>query len=217
MAGDSEQFWDEVWEAGAQESPHDGADALLLTALEGIVPGRALDMGCGDGSNAVWLAKRGWSVTGVDFSRKAVQAGRRNAATAGAEVEFIVADAAGYQPQVRYDLITSFYIHLPPDNRAAMLSNMRATLKPGGMLLFVSHDRSTPPSGWSKADLGTLTSVEEVVSELQGMEIERAEVVELGELPAHDRHDHGDHAHGHVSNSTVVVARAKGRGLQSEE
>ena len=73
MAGDSEQFWDEVWEACAQESPHDGADALLLTALEGIVPGRALDMGCGDGSNAVWLAKRGWRVTGVDFSRKAVQ------------------------------------------------------------------------------------------------------------------------------------------------
>ena len=173
MAGDSEQFWDEVWEACAQESPHDGADALLLTALEGIVPGRALDMGCGDGSNAVWLAKRGWRVTGVDFSRKAVQAGRRNAAAAGAEVEFIVADAAAYQPQGHYDLITSFYIQLPPANGVAMLCNMRAALKPGGMLLFVSHDRSTPPPGWSKTDLATLTSVEEVVSELQGMEIER--------------------------------------------
>ena len=210
MAGDSEQFWDEVWEACAQESPHDGADALLLTALEGIVPGRALDMGCGDGSNAVWLAKRGWRVTGVDFSRKAVQAGRRNAAAAGAEVEFIVADAAAYQPQGHYDLITSFYIQLPPANGVAMLCNMRAALKPGGMLLFVSHDRSTPPPGWSKTDLATLTSVEEVVSELQGMEIERADVVKLGEPPAHDTQEHRDHAHG--LNSTVVVARAKGRG-----
>ena len=210
MAGDSEQFWDEVWEACAQESPHDGADALLLTALEGIVPGRALDMGCGDGSNAVWLAKRGWRVTGVDFSRKAVQAGRRNAAAAGAEVEFIVADAAAYQPQGHYDLITSFYIQLPPANGVAMLCNMRAALKPGGMLLFVSHDRSTPPPGWSKIDLATLTSVEEVVSELQGMEIERADVVKLGEPPAHDTQEHRDHAHG--LNSTVVVARAKGRG-----
>ena len=210
MAGDSEQFWDEVWEACAQESPHDGADALLLTALEGIVPGRALDMGCGDGSNAVWLAKRGWRVTGVDFSRKAVQAGRRNAAAAGAEVEFIVADAAAYQPQGHYDLITSFYIQLPPANGVAMLCNMRASLKPGGMLLFVSHDRSTPPPGWSKTDLATLTSVEEVVSELQGMEIERADVVKLGEPPAHDTQEHRDHAHG--LNSTVVVARAKGRG-----
>ena len=210
MTGDSEQFWDEVWEAGAQESPHDGADALLLTALEGIVPGRALDMGCGDGSNAVWLAKRGWRVTGVDFSRKAVQAGRRNAAAAGAEVEFIVADAAAYQPQGHYDLITSFYIQLPPANGVAMLCNMRAALKPGGMLLFVSHDRSTPPPGWSKTDLATLTSVEEVVSELQGMEIERADVVKLGEPPAHDTQEHRDHAHG--LNSTVVVARAKGRG-----
>ena len=210
MAGDSEQFWDEVWEACAQESPHDGADALLLTALEGIVPGRALDMGCGDGSNAVWLAKRGWRVTGVDFSRKAVQAGRRNAAAAGAEVEFIVVDAAAYQPQGHYDLITSFYIQLPPANGVAMLCNMRAALKPGGMLLFVSHDRSTPPPGWSKTDLATLTSVEEVVSELQGMEIERADVVKLGEPPAHDTQEHRDHAHG--LNSTVVVARAKGRG-----
>ena len=210
MAGDSEQFWDEVWEAGAQESPHDGADALLLTALEGIVPGRALDMGCGDGSNAVWLAKRGWRVTGVDFSRKAMQAGRRNAAAAGAEVEFIVADAAAYQPQGHYDLITSFYIQLPPANGVAMLCNMRAALKPGGMLLLVSHDRSTPPPGWSKTDLATLTSVEEVVSELQGMEIERADVVKLGEPPAHDIQEHRDHAHG--LNSTVVVARAKGRG-----
>ena len=136
--------------------------------------------------------------------------GRRNAAAAGAEVEFIVADAAAYQPQGHYDLITSFYIHLPPDNRAAMLSNMCAILKPGGMLLFVSHDRSTPPPGWSKTDLATLTSVEEVVSELQGMEIERADVVKLGEPPAHDTQEHRDHAHG--LNSTVVVARAKGRG-----
>ena len=208
MAGDSEQFWDEVWEACAQESPHDGADALLLTALEGIVPGRALDMGCGDGSNAVWLAKRGWRVTGVDFSRKAVQFARQRASEAAVDVEFIVADAATHQPQVRYDLITSFYIHLPPDNRAAMLSNMCAILKPGGMLLFVSHDRSTPPPGWSKTDLATLTSVEEVVSELQGMEIERADVVKLGEPPAYDTQEHRDHA----LNSTVVVARAKGRG-----
>ena len=210
MAGDSEQFWDEVWETRPQESPHDGADDLLKMTLESVEPGRALDMGCGDGSNAVWLAKRGWRVTGVDFSRKAVQAGRRNAAAAGAEVEFIVADAAAYQPQGHYDLITSFYIQLPPANGVAMLCNMRAALKPGGMLLFVSHDRSTPPPGWSKTDLATLTSVEEVVSELQGMEIERADVVKLGEPPAHDTQEHRDHAHG--LNSTVVVARAKGRG-----
>ena len=210
MEGDSRQFWDEVWETRAQEAPHEGSDDLLKMTLEDVEPGRALDMGCGDGSDAVWLARRGWRVTGVDFSGKAVESARQRASEAAVDVEFIVADAATHQPRVRYDLITSFYIHLPPDNRAAMLSNMRATLKPGGKLLFVSHDRSTPPPGWSNADLETLTSVEEVVSELRGLEIERAEVVEHGEQFAHDPQGHGEH--GQVSNSTVVVARTKGRG-----
>ena len=205
MTGDSDRYWDEVWEAGAQGSPHDGADALLVAELAGVEPGRALDMGCGDGSNAVWLAERGWRVTAVDFSRKAVQAGRRNAAAAGAAVEFIVADAATYRPQGAYDLVASFYIQLPPVQRAAMLSRMRAALRAGGTLLFASHDRSTPPPGWSKDDLATLTSVDEVVAELGGMEIERALVVEHGEPSEHD-------AHGHGLNSTVVIARARGGG-----
>ena len=162
MVDSSERSWDEIWDAGAQESPHHGADTLLLAVLEGVEPGRALDLGCGDGSNAIWLAKQGWSVTAVDFSRKALRLGRRSAEAAGADVEFIVADAATYEPQGSFDLITSFYIQLSPDERVAMLSNMRVALNAGGTLLFVSHDRSTPPSGWSKADIATLTSVEEI-------------------------------------------------------
>ncbi len=208
MTGDSDRFWDEIWETDTQGSPHDGADALLVAELADVEPGRALDIGCGDGSNAIWLAERGWRVTAIDFSRKAVQVGRRNAAAVGAEVEFIVADAATYLPQGSYDLVTSFYIQLPPVQRAAMLSNMRVALKPNGLLLFVSHDRSTIPPGWSTADLATLTSVEEVVSELQGMEIESALIAEHGEPNEQDAHGHGSHGHG--LNSTVVVARAMG-------
>ena len=206
MVDSSERSWDEIWDAGAQESPHHGADTLLLAVLEGVELGRALDLGCGDGSNAIWLAKQGWSVTAVDFSRKALRLGRRSAEAAGADVEFIVADAATYEPQGSFDLITSFYIQLSPDERVAMLSNMRVALNAGGTLLFVSHDRSTPPSGWSKADIATLTSVEEILTELQGMEIERAEVVTEGDMSGNDAHEHNSHAHG--ANTTLVIARA---------
>ena len=161
---------------------------------------------CGDGSNAIWLAKQGWSVTAVDFSHKALRLGRRSAEAAGADVEFIVADAATYEPQGSFDLITSFYIQLSPDERVAMLSKMRVALNAAGTLLFVSHDRSTPPSGWSKADIATLTSVEEILTELQGMEIERAEVVTEGDMSGNDTHEHNSHAHG--ANTTLVIARA---------
>ena len=117
-----------------------------------------------------------------------------------------MADAATYEPQSNYDLIASFYIQLSPDDRVAMLSNMRVALNACGMLLFVSHDRSTPASGWSTADIATLISVEVIVSELQGMEIERAEVVREGDMSGNDAHEHNSHAHG--ANSTLVIARA---------
>ena len=107
----------------------------------------------------------------------------------------------------QHNLITSFYIQLPPEARAAMLSNLCDALEPGGTLLFVSHDCSTPPQGWSKTDTLTLTSVDTVVSELHGVEIELALVVEPGEMADNSENGHNDH--NQSLNNTVIVGRAK--------
>ena len=92
-------------------------------------------------------------------------------------VEFIEADASTYQPQGLYDLIMSFYIQLYPHQRANMLASSLKALAPGGTFLFVSHDKSGPPSGWSEEDLLSLTTTEEIVAELSYLQIEQAFVL----------------------------------------
>ena len=72
-----------------------------------------MELGCGAGRNAVWLAERGRQVTAVDFSPAAVESRKQLADQAGVTVELEAADAASYQPKSQFDLITSFYIQLP--------------------------------------------------------------------------------------------------------
>lgn len=208
-------FWNEIWEGSDPECA--APDAILASETAGMPPGSALDLGCGDGGNAVWLAKQGWRVTALDFSRSAVRAAGRRAERERVDVEFITADAAAHKPQTRYDLIISFYIQLQPAQRATMLSNAAHALKPGGTLLIVAHDRSTPPSGWSKRDLLTLVNPDEIAAELDGLlRIERALVIEneAAHSPAHDcAHaaptDESAHAaHSHTASMSSTLVRA---------
>jgi len=113
----------------------------------------------------------------VDYSEVAIEKGKRLAAERGVNVNFLVADASEYQPQGQYDLIASFYIQLFPQQRASMLANSSNALAPRASILFVSHDKSGPPSGWSVEDLESLTTPDEIVAELPGLNIEQAIVV----------------------------------------
>lgn len=209
--------WNDIWGAGADAISE--PDEMLATQVRGLSPGRALEMGCGVGGNAVWLTEHGWQVTAVDFAEAAIVKGRQLAEERGVTVDFVVADAAAYQPRGQYDLITVFYIQLPVEERARMLSTAANALAPGGTLLFVSHDRSSPPSGWDEEDLLTLTTPNEIVSELPGLKIEQAIVFDHGETGANPSHAHGSHAdhdahehstndahHSQSSKSTVVRA-----------
>ena len=99
------------------------------------------------------------------------------AAERGVSIDFVVADAATYQPVGNFDLVTSFYIQLFPAQRAKMLAMMSEALAPGGTLLFVSHDKAGPPSGWSEEDLLSLTSPEEIVRELPDLQIEQSTIL----------------------------------------
>jgi SAM-dependent methyltransferase len=155
---------------------------MLVAQTATLTPGRALEIGCGAGANAVWLAERGWKVTAIDFAKAAIEQGRRLAGDRGVDVDFLVADAASYEPDREYDLVTSFYIQLPSAERAAMLATAASALAPSGTLLFVSHDRSSPPPDWTEEDLDTLTTPDEIASELSELEIKEAYVLE---------HEHG--------------------------
>ena len=184
MRSDTVEFWNDIWSTiGHVFADH---DELLVKHTGDLKPGRALDLGCGSGANAIWLAQHGWQVTAVDFSDVAIEKGKAQAAEKQVEVEFVVSDVTTNWPNDLYDLIISCYIHLWPVQRAQMLSRVVQTLSPGGKFLFVSHDQSSPPSGWRQDDLDSLTSPDEVAAELIGLRIELAEVVE--DTGAHSEH-----------------------------
>ena len=212
MSTDTPEFWDGIW--ADIEDCGSGSDQILAQQVERLTPGRALEIGCGTGGNAVWLAKKGWQVTAVDISAVTIEKGKRLAAEHGVNIEFVVAEAATYQPQLAYDLITCFYIQMFPPQRANMLANMSKTLAPGGTLLFVSHDKSGLPSGWSEEDLLSLTTPEEIVAELSELQIEQAFVLTADAEGTHASHMHRDGSgHGshetqdsHGSNSTILRA-----------
>ena len=120
MSTDSPEFWNETW--ADIEARGSGSDEILAEQVEGLTPGRALELACGLGGNAVWLAKAGWTVTATDYSAVAIEKARQLAVEQGVAVEFVVADATSYQPQSQFDLIVCFYIQLFPTQRANMLA-----------------------------------------------------------------------------------------------
>ncbi len=175
LADEEREFWNQAWAEHEDAEPK--ADALLADEIKGLTPGRALDLGCGVGGNAVWLVEQGWQVTAVDFSDMAIEKARHLAEKHGVEVKFLVDDASTFQSEGEFDLIATFYIQLPPEQRTAMLTRAKSLLAPSGTLLFIGHDKSKPPTGWSDQDKLTLTTPFQIVKELAGLSIERASVM----------------------------------------
>ncbi len=158
-----------------------GADPnrFLVAEAESLPPRRALDVACGAGRNAVWLATRGWTVTGVDFSDVALANARRLAAERGVEVEWVQADVRQWSPDAdEFDLVVVLYLQLPADERRRALRNATAALAPGGTLLVVGHHAENLRDGWGgPRDPRVLFTPEEIAAELRGLEIEKAERV----------------------------------------
>lgn len=110
-------------------------NGLLLREVEGLAPGTALDVGAGEGADAVWLATRGWQVTAVDISSVAIDRARKAADAAGASVDWRVGDIAEVAGQ--FDLVTAFYPVVPKEGE--MFARICDRVAPGGTLLFVHH------------------------------------------------------------------------------
>ena len=151
----------------------------FASEVEGLEPGRALDLACGEGRNAVWLAERGWRTTGVDFSDVALAKAERLAASRGVEVEWIVADVLEHVPERQaFDLVAVLYLQLPHEELAQALRMAIDALAPGGTLLVLGHDTTNLTDGHGgPRDVSVLFTPEDVVAELGGLTVERAEKV----------------------------------------
>lgn len=147
---------------------------FLPIEVDGLTPGRALDLACGEGRNAVWLATKGWEVTGVDFSDVGVSKAGALAAANGVEGTWIVADATSWVPPADgFDLVIVFYLQLPGHDLAMALRTAVAAMAPGGTLLLVAHDLLNLTEGvGGPQDEGVLTTSESVVDALAAAELE---------------------------------------------
>jgi SAM-dependent methyltransferase len=185
--------WDDAYVGdGSETTP---LDEQLLADVLGLVPGRALDLGCGAGGNAIGLAQRGWQVTGIDISTKAIASARQSADSAGFDIFFEVTDVTTWEPHDDYELVLSSYA-LPPQGsqRVAALAVARNALAPGGILVVGEFD-ATAMSWGKRSDFVT---VEEMIKAVEGLEAIRIESV------ATKPHDHGDH--GSKSNQSELRA-----------
>jgi SAM-dependent methyltransferase len=152
---------------------------FLVAEVSTLAPGRALDLACGEGQNAIWLASLGWAVTGVDFSSVAIEKARSRAAGEGVDVEFLCSDLVEFRPEAgAYDLVIVFYIHIPASERRVVLERAASAVSPGGTFLLVGHDLANLADGvGGPRDPGILFTPDDIAAELPGLEIERAERV----------------------------------------
>jgi SAM-dependent methyltransferase len=139
MSRVDEAFWDERYSVGELVWTAD-ANRFVVEECSGLAPGSALDLGCGEGRNAVWLATRGWTVTGVDWSSVGLGKAEQLATAARVSGSWIHADVLTWEPAATYDLALLAYLQLPAAQRRAALDTAAAATAPGGSLLVVAHD-----------------------------------------------------------------------------
>jgi SAM-dependent methyltransferase len=132
--------WDERYSATGDAMWSGRPNGVLVAELTGQHPGRGLDVGCGEGGDAIWLARGGWEMTGVDVSAIALERAAAATSAAAVTVDWICADIAGMEPAPRgYDLVCVHYPalrHADGDPAIHALLNATAT---GGTLLIVGH------------------------------------------------------------------------------
>ena len=113
----------------------------LIVEGSDLSPGTALDAGCGEGADALWLAERGWRVTAVDFSTVALERGAARARERGLEdrITWLHADLDSWTPEESFDLVTAHYLHSRGADRTALFARLASAVAPGGTLLVVGH------------------------------------------------------------------------------
>ncbi|MGH3066240.1 MAG: class I SAM-dependent methyltransferase [Gaiellaceae bacterium] len=152
---------------------------FVVAELAGLEPGRALDLACGEGRNALWLARLGWEVTGVDFSEVAIERASELADHEQLAIEYVCADLLEYQSEPdAFDLVLVLYLQVPASERRRIFERAVSALRVEGTFLLVGHDLSNLLDGvGGPQDPELLYTADDVVSDLEGLEIEKAERV----------------------------------------
>ncbi|MEU5904050.1 class I SAM-dependent methyltransferase [Micromonospora sp. NPDC047467] len=137
-------YWERHWHQAHSDGPgamgSSPAHPYLAKETSGLVPGAALDAGCGAGAEAIWLASHGWQVTAVDIASDALARAAERAAGSGVSdrVRWVEADLTVWEPGARFDLVTTHYAH-PAMPQLAFYDRIAAWVAPGGTLLIVGH------------------------------------------------------------------------------
>ncbi|MEU5950861.1 class I SAM-dependent methyltransferase [Streptomyces sp. NPDC047525] len=162
---DAALFWERHYRS--QRTAGGRVNPLLAETAAPLRPGAALDLGCGAGGDAVWLAQQGWQVTAVDISATAVERLREHARDLGI-LDRVTAeqhDLARSFPAGRFDLVSAQYFHTPfALPRSHVLRTAARSLRPGGLLLIVDHG-STAPWSWNQ-DADNHPTPAEIAAEL---------------------------------------------------
>ncbi len=194
MSNESDQ-WNERY-AGTDRLWIQDPDPQLVKSVSPLPVGTALDLGCGEGRNALWLAQAGWRVTAVDFSSVALERLARAAEERGVQVEVEEADLLEFSNSKRtFDLVVLANIHPPAESRRRLFAELPPMVNPGGHLFLIGHHvdafgHSGPP------ERERLLTEEEVAESFSGYRIDRLERVE-------DIADHGGHGPSVVALITI--------------
>lgn len=142
---DTEMFEAASWEeryAGAEKMWSGDPNPQLVTEASSLTPGTALDVGCGEGGDVIWLAQQGWQVTGADFSANGLARAARHAEQAGVaeRTQWWQVDAREFDAEGRtYDLVTTHFLHPPEGGMVEVTRRLAEAVAPGGHLLVVGH------------------------------------------------------------------------------
>jgi SAM-dependent methyltransferase len=139
----SAEFWDDRY-ASMPTLWSGHVNAVVMAEAGALSPGTALDVGCGEGGDALWLAERGWRVEGVDVSQVALDRAARRAQQAGPDIESRLTwtrrDLMTWRPpQAAYDLVTVSFMHLPGGDREVVYAALADAVAVGGTFLVGAH------------------------------------------------------------------------------
>lgn len=206
---ETEAFWEDLYTTRAEGAPiwSGRVNPELAREVDDLPPGRALDLGCGEGGDAIHLARRGWEVVAVDVSPTALARAAAAAADAG------VADRVGFErhdlgatfPAGHFDLVTAAFFQSPLElDKAGVLRRALASLTPGGRLVVVEHGAAPD---WSEHQHVEFPTPQQVVDELYLDSLEAAYDVVVCESRTRAASSPDGHHHGHLLDTVVVVRR----------